>query len=57
MNENYATELEWLTWFAHEADFGPADGDVHIWMEEKFEKKTGKRVPKNWTWKQDEDEE
>ena len=49
--EGYATELEWLIWFANNADFGPADFDVHMIMENKFEKTKNKRVPKNWTWK------
>lgn len=43
-----ATELEWLTWFAQTADFGPADGDVQAEMRNQFEKETGKTVPKNW---------
>lgn len=49
--EGYATELEWLRWFAKEADFGPADSDVHYILENKFEKQTGKKVPKEWSWK------
>lgn len=43
-----ATELEYLTWFKQNADFGPADDDVHQIMDEQFENKTGKRVPKDW---------
>jgi hypothetical protein len=43
-----ATELEYLRWFAQNADFGPADGDVHYFMQQKFEKETGKSVPENW---------
>jgi hypothetical protein len=53
----YATELEWLAWFAQEADFGPADGDVHYILENRFEKKTGKKVPREWTWKDTSEEE
>ncbi len=50
MNEEIpeATELEYLKWFRINADFGPADGDVQSYMDERFEEKTGKRVPKNW---------
>ena len=43
-----ATELEWLTYFCQYADFGPADGDVRQYMQEDFERKTGKLVPSNW---------
>ncbi len=44
----YATELEYLTWFRHHADFGPGEGDVIHYMHEDFEEETGKKVPKNW---------
>lgn len=44
MNE-CATELEWLKWFYCNADFGPADGDVRFWLEEKFKEDTGKEIP------------
>ena len=47
MNER-ATELEWLTWFIQNADFGPADGDVKREMRAEFQEKTGKRLPKGW---------
>ena len=43
-----ATELEYLIWFKREADFGPADSEVHNWMNQKFEQETGKRVPQGW---------
>lgn len=43
-----ATELEYLTWFRQNADFGPADADVIAIMDEQFEKETGKRVPEGW---------
>lgn len=43
-----ASEAEWLTWFAQNADFGPADGDVRQHMREQFEKKTGRLVPRCW---------
>ena len=46
--EEEATELEFLTWFAQNADFGPGDGDVQVHMRQLFEAKTGKLVPKNW---------
>ncbi len=45
-----ATELEYLKWFRINADFGPADGDVKLIMEEQFEKETGKKVPKDWAY-------
>jgi len=43
-----ATELEYLTWFRKNADFGPADEDVKNWMDGVFEKEKGKLVPKKW---------
>lgn len=43
-----ATELEYLRWFAANADFGPADGDVKFLMQKQFTKETNKLVPKNW---------
>lgn len=46
--KEYATELEYLRWFARNADFGPASGDVVDYMREAFTAKTGKAVPKEW---------
>lgn len=45
-----ATELEYLTWFRLNTDFGPADSDVKHIMHQQFEKETGKLVPKDWRW-------
>ena len=45
-----ATELEYLKWFRQNADFGPADGDVKILMNEQFKKETGKLLPKGWNY-------
>ena len=38
-------ELEFLTWFYINADFGPADGDVRSYLREQYEDQTGKQVP------------
>lgn len=43
-----ATELEWLTWFCQNADFGPADGDVRDMMAQEFMDETGKGLPDGW---------
>lgn len=43
-----ATELEWLRWFYRNCDFGPADYDVQIGMQENFEEDTKKKVPKDY---------
>ena len=43
-----ATELEYLTWFRQNADFGPADGDVKDSMDQQFMQETGKLLPKGW---------
>ena len=48
MEPEEATELEWLKWFCVYADFGPADGDVRQYLQDRFEQKTGKIVPKGW---------
>lgn len=43
-----ASELDYLKWFAANADFGPADGDVRDDLKNRFVKETGQRVPKGW---------
>jgi hypothetical protein len=48
-----ATELEYLTWFRHNADFGPADGDVQDIMNRRFMEETGKNLPEGWNFAQD----
>lgn len=40
-----ATELEYLRWFYQNADFGPADSDVRMYMDEEFVEETGKALP------------
>jgi hypothetical protein len=41
-------ELEYLKWFKRNADFGPADSDVHQIMDEQYYKETGKAIPADW---------
>ncbi len=55
--EERASELEWLRYFYDEAQlvFGPANSDVTNIIIEDFEKETGKRVPKGYKFR-DEDE-
>jgi hypothetical protein len=48
-----ATELEYLTWFRCNADFGPADSDVKDAMDEQFMDETGKNLPEGWDIAQD----
>lgn len=43
-----ATELEWLRWFAQNADFGPADSDVRANLKKQFMDKTKKNLPEGW---------
>lgn len=43
-------ELEFLAYFAREADFGPGDGDVQIMIRENYTRETGKEVPENWSY-------
>ena len=40
-----ATELEYLKWFWENADFGPADDDVRMMLNEDFERETGRSLP------------
>jgi len=47
MNER-ATELEYLRWFYSNADFGPAEGDVRIYMNQAFVEATGKALPNGY---------
>lgn len=48
-----ATELEWLEWFAENADFGPADGDVRANMKQRFMDETKKNLPEGWNYGSD----
>jgi Ni,Fe-hydrogenase III small subunit len=41
-------EIEYLNWFAINADFGPGHGDVMIHMQERYKQETGKEVPTTW---------
>ena len=43
-----ATEIEYLLWFRHNADFGPATEDVIAIMDENFCEETGKLLPLGW---------
>lgn len=43
-----ATELEYLTWFRCNAEFGPAEDDVIQIMNEQFRAETGKLLPVGW---------
>ena len=45
--EEYA-ELHYLQWFKNNADFGPADTDVHMIMDENYTEETGREVPVKW---------
>jgi hypothetical protein len=53
MKRERATELEYLKWFRHNADFGPAEGDVIEYMNEQFMDETGKNLPEGWNYGQD----
>ena len=53
MMRERATELEYLTWFRVEADFGPAHSDVMEIINDEFMDKTGKNLPEGWNIGQD----
>jgi hypothetical protein len=48
LEKERATELEYLTWFHQNADFGPASVDVEDQMKRDFIRKTSKNIPKGW---------
>jgi len=48
MPRQRATKIEWLEWFYHNCDFGPADGDVRNFMRLQFMKETKKNLPEGW---------
>ena len=41
-------ELEYLQWVKANADFGPADSEVHDILNEQYERETGNKVPEEW---------
>lgn len=51
-----ATELEYLRWFFENSDFGPADYEVKEIMEDDFQRRTGKNVPKSCRQNSEEDD-
>lgn len=48
-----ATELEYLTWFMQEIDFGPSHSNVMDSLNQKFIKQTGKNIPDGWNFLSD----
>ena len=53
MARERATELEYLTWFRNNVDFGPGHGDVMEGMNSDFMEETGKNLPDGWNVAQD----
>jgi hypothetical protein len=43
-----ASKLQWLEWFYHHADFGPADSDEQARMKERFIIETGLLLPSGY---------
>lgn len=41
-------EFEYLYWFYQNADFGPADGDVRYFLDQRYEKETGRLIPPSY---------
>lgn len=48
MDKREEAELDFLRFFYTNCDFGPADGDVRQWLRERYTKRTGKPVPKDY---------
>lgn len=49
-----ATREEYFQWFWVNSDFGPADFDVRCHLERAFERETGKKVPKDLSYRTEE---
>ena len=50
MTATEAAELDFLRWYAANADFGPADYDVQVIMREAYTEETGMPIPKGWSY-------
>lgn len=48
-----ATELEYLSWFRSEADFGPASSEIFDIMADDSINATGKDLPEGWNYYSD----
>lgn len=48
-----ASDLEYLTWFWNNIDLGPAYRHAILDLEEMFEKGAGKKVPNDFSYKND----
>lgn len=48
-----ATELEYLTWFRVNADFGPGESEYIDHLNQCFMKETGKNLPEGWNYMSD----
>ena len=55
MKKEEATPLAWLEWFWDNCDFGPAHEDVIHIMEQRFEKETRQKVPRDYSIRYEED--
>lgn len=53
MERERATKEEYLEWFYHNSDFGPADSDYRDHLKELFMKETKKNLPKGYHFAQD----
>ena len=45
-------ELEFLRFFYHEADVGPADSDVRTIIMEDYQETTGHDLPEGYKWEE-----
>lgn len=46
--EKFLREHEYLLWFRHNADFGPAEGDVIHDLNRRFKEESGQDLPEGW---------
>jgi hypothetical protein len=53
MPRERATELEYLTWFRVNADFGPGESDYIDRLNGLFMDSTGKNIPDGWNFASD----
>ena len=56
-NTEAELEREWLNWLVSSADFGPADGNVRLILEQRYTEETGNEVPSDWSWNTEENDD
>jgi hypothetical protein len=48
-------ESDYAYWFWYNVDLGPADWDIVVSMEKRYEEENGKKVPQRLSWRNEDD--